>query len=98
MSQEPKQIRVVTAPARFGKDFQPTAFFDEDGNPIDIAAGAEPGTDGKSAYEIAVDHGFSGTEAEWLASLRGADGFPSESDWIALVARVTALENIDPEG
>lgn len=29
---------------------------------------------GESAYEIAVQHGFSGTEEEWLASLKGADG------------------------
>lgn len=35
------------------------------------------GPDGDSAYQIAVADGFSGTEAEWLASLvgaRGADG------------------------
>lgn len=32
------------------------------------------GADGKSAYEIAVANGFVGTEAEWLASLEGADG------------------------
>ncbi len=32
------------------------------------------GTDGKSAYEIAVANGFVGTEAEWLASLNGKDG------------------------
>ena len=25
----------------------------------------------KSAYEIAVDNGFSGTEEEWLESLKG---------------------------
>lgn len=29
---------------------------------------------GKSAYEIAKENGFNGTEAEWLASLTGADG------------------------
>lgn len=29
---------------------------------------------GKSAYEIAVMHGFKGTEAEWLASLKGDKG------------------------
>ena len=28
------------------------------------------GTDGKSAYEIAVEHGFAGTEEEWLDSLK----------------------------
>ncbi|MDR2090647.1 MAG: hypothetical protein LBP62_03230 [Clostridiales bacterium] len=32
------------------------------------------GQDGKSAYQIAVENGFSGSEAEWLASLRGEDG------------------------
>ena len=29
------------------------------------------GTAGKSAYEIAVDNGFVGTETEWLESLKG---------------------------
>ena len=29
---------------------------------------------GYSAYEIAVQHGYTGTEEEWLASLQGADG------------------------
>ena len=32
------------------------------------------GADGKSAYEVAVANGFSGTESEWLLSLKGADG------------------------
>lgn len=35
---------------------------------------SEKGKDGKSAYEIAVEHGFVGTEAEWLKSLKGVDG------------------------
>lgn len=32
------------------------------------------GTRGYSAYEIAVQNGFVGTEKEWLESLKGADG------------------------
>ena len=32
------------------------------------------GTNGKSAYQVAVDNGYSGTEAQCLASLKGADG------------------------
>lgn len=32
------------------------------------------GKDGKSAYEIAVENGYTGTEKEWLASLKGRDG------------------------
>lgn len=35
---------------------------------------ATPGAPGKSAYEIAVEHGFVGTEAQWLGSLKGSDG------------------------
>ncbi len=32
------------------------------------------GATGKSAYEIAVEYGFEGTEEEWLASLKGEKG------------------------
>ena len=32
------------------------------------------GDDGESAYQVAVSNGFSGTEPEWLDSLKGADG------------------------
>ena len=35
---------------------------------------SEKGKDGKSAFEIAVEHGFVGTETEWLESLKGIDG------------------------
>ena len=35
---------------------------------------SEKGADGKSAFEVAVEHGFTGTETEWLESLKGSDG------------------------
>lgn len=35
---------------------------------------SEKGGNGKSAFEIAVENGFVGTETEWLESLRGKDG------------------------
>ena len=35
---------------------------------------SEKGKDGKSAYEIAVEYGFVGTEAEWIEKLKGVDG------------------------
>ena len=41
---------------------------------IKVAIKGEIGEDGKSAYEIAVDNGFVGSELEWLASLAGSDG------------------------
>lgn len=50
------------------------------GNPIYRGPEGKPGKDGvigrdgKSAYEIAVENGFEGTETEWLESLKGADG------------------------
>ena len=36
------------------------------------------GVDGKSAYEIAVDNGYPGTEQAWLASLKGDKGDTGE--------------------
>lgn len=38
------------------------------------SGGGGAGTDGDSAYEIAVNNGFIGTESAWLLSLVGADG------------------------
>lgn len=34
----------------------------------------EKGDNGKSAYEIAVENGYSGSKTEWLQSLKGANG------------------------
>ena len=39
-------------------------------------AGGIKGEDGKSAYQIAVENGFVGTEAEWIESLKGVKGDP----------------------
>lgn len=52
------------------------------------------GADGKSAYEIAVEHGYVGTETEWLASLKGEPGetpdmseYPKTSEITTIVER-----------
>lgn len=45
-------------------------------------AGAQ-GKDGKSAYLIAKEHGFTGTEQEWLESLKGKTSYP---ELVALMA------------
>lgn len=39
----------------------------------------KPGADGKSAYEIALENGFVGSQAEWLESLRGEPGPQGET-------------------
>ena len=48
-----------------------------------------PGTNGKSAYEIAVDNGFSGTEAEWLDSLKGETLDIDLSDYVKTTGDVS---------
>lgn len=64
----------------------------------------DPGKNGKSAYEIAVDNGFEGTEQEWLNSLKGEkgdkgnpgkdgkNGFGTEAQYNDIIARIEALE------
>ena len=44
---------------------------------VQVLAGREmyKGDTGTSAYEIAVAHGFEGSEEEWLESLHGKDGY-----------------------
>lgn len=47
----------------------------KDGNELNMVFPTpKDGSNGKSAYTIAVDNGFEGTEVEWLESLKGADG------------------------
>lgn len=70
----------------------------------DGAAGAKgadglPGADGKSAYQIAVAQGFAGSEAAWLASLKGEKGDKGDagaggSGDSALQLRIAALEQV----
>lgn len=52
------------------------------------------GKDGASAYEVAVRNGFEGTEAEWLASLRGDTGVYVGSGEMPEDCNI----QIDPEG
>lgn len=76
----------------------------------DLQQGGVAGEDGKSAYEIAVEHGFEGTEEEWLESLKGEqgpqgpqgpqgepgqDGFGTEEQYNDIIARLEALENAE---
>lgn len=52
---------------------------------------AEHGLDGKSAYEIAVEHGYIGTEEEWLASLHGKDGITPDMSEYPKTTEVTTI-------
>lgn len=54
------------------------------------------GQDGKSAYQIAVDNGFEGTETQWLASLKGDKGDNGESGAdITATEILTKLKTVD---
>lgn len=43
---------------------------------VGVRSCAVAGRPGKSAYEIACENGFEGTEAQWLATLVGPKGDP----------------------
>lgn len=52
---------------------------------------AAKGADGKSAYEIAVEHGFVGTEEQWLESLKGKDGETPDMSEYPKTSEVTTI-------
>ena len=71
---------------------------------VDIIGTGARGKEGKSAYEIWLELGNEGTEQEFLASLKGQDGYTpirgtdywTEADQTAIVADVlAALPNGD---
>ena len=75
------------------------AAFDAADRANDAAAAAEhmvdihTGPEGKSAYEVAVEEGYTGTEEEWLASLvgpQGQQGIQGETGEAAGFGTVTA--------
>ena len=52
---------------------------------------------GASAYDIAVKHGFEGTEAEWIASLEGGEGY-SPTVAVSKSGKVTTVTITDKNG
>ncbi|WP_295219167.1 hypothetical protein [Ruminococcus sp.] len=83
-------IRATTVPVTL--NIRESGFVGDDDTPIpptpdlytqllqkiaEIKTGID-GKDGLSAYEIAKENGFVGTVAEWLESLKGADGQPGK--------------------
>jgi hypothetical protein len=69
------------------------AGFDQYGNPSlkEPAANGQDGSDGLSAYEIAVGNGYTGTEVQWLESLK-ADGGWNIPGAVSIVDNVLALD------
>ena len=77
-------------PAAYAKDieFDDGKNLQEKLNNGELGGGGGSGTAGKSAYEIAVDNGFVGTETEWLESLKGEQGEAGRS-----ITGITTDEN-----
>lgn len=60
--------------------------------------GGGVGPAGKSAYEIAVEEGFAGSETEWLASLKGDAGPAPEVTWNGTNIVVDGAQGPDLKG
>ena len=93
-------VRATTVPVTL--NIRPSGFVGDDEPPIpptpDLYAQllkkieeAGHGADGKSAYEIAVEHGYVGTETEWLASLKGEPGETPDMSEYAKTSEVTII-------
>lgn len=93
-------VRATTVPVTL--NIRPSGFVGDDDPPIpptpDLYAQllkkieeAGHGADGKSAYEIAVEHGYVGTETEWLASLKGEPGETPDMSEYPKTAEVTII-------
>ena len=93
-------VRATTVPVTL--NIRPSGFVGDDDPPIpptpDLYAqllkrieDAEKGLDGKSAYEIAVEHGYVGTEEEWLESLKGKDGITPDMSEYPKTSEVTSI-------
>lgn len=66
-------------------------------NPEKLKGQAGGGANGKSAYEIWLEAGNTGTEADFLASLEGADGI-SPTVSISKSGKVTTITITDKDG
>lgn len=59
-------------------------------------AGGIKGEDGKSAYQIAVENGFVGTEAEWIASLKGEKGADGKNYQVEIIESTETTVELQP--
>ena len=85
MAQSTKQFRLVETEAVPGQDFEPAAFFDANGDPVEIGGGGEPGPEGPQGPE-----GPEGPEGP--QGPQGPAGEVTQAEFDALEARVAALE------
>ena len=63
-----------------------------------LALKGENGIDGKSAYQLAVNNGFVGTEAEWIASLKGETGPIGPAGPQGQTGETGAIGPVGPQG
>ena len=63
-----------------------------------LALKGENGIDGKSAYQLAVNNGFVGTEAEWITSLKGETGPIGPAGPQGQTGETGAIGPVGPQG
>lgn len=98
----PKSDKEILYTEVFGAKVGLPQFYDANDNPVAISENnplpvtLQGGADGKSAYDIAVDNGFEGTEEEWLESLKGPEGDPGSpgTDGVSVVGATSDGTNI----
>lgn len=56
------------------------------------------GLNGESAYQLAVAHGFSGSESEWVASLKGEQGIQGETGLTGEIGPQGPQGPVGPQG
>ncbi|MCW4458182.1 hypothetical protein [Microbacterium sp. MPKO10] len=89
MGQATKQVRLVSLgePVK-NQAFEPVAFFDENGDPVEIGGGGAQGPKGdKGDQGPKGDKGDPGTDGA-----DGADGFGTEAQYNDIISRLEALE------
>lgn len=98
MGQATKQVRLVSLgePVK-NQAFEPVAFFDENGDPVEIGGGGDqgpkgdkgdPGTDGADGTQ--GPEGPQGPKGD--PGDDGADGFGTEAQYNDIISRLEALE------
>ena len=90
----PKRISTGQDPITLGKGLIPVSL--GVGLGVEFISAEEAGIRAKSAYDLAVQNGFEGTQEEWLASLQGTIGYGVNI--IGTLVTEEELEAIETEG
>lgn len=55
------------------------------------------GEEGASAYKVAVENGYSGTEEEWVNSFLNADNYYNKNEVISIINNISIKETYNSQ-